>query len=78
MQLTITTRDKKVFEGVITSLTIPGSTGSFQILKDHAPIISTLKSGKVVYVQDDVNNELPIQQGVLSAQGNQIIILAEV
>ncbi len=78
MQLNIITRDKKVFEGVVTSLTIPGSTGSFQILKDHAPIISTLKSGKVVYVQDAVANELPIQQGILSAQDNQLIILAEV
>jgi F-type H+-transporting ATPase subunit epsilon len=78
MQLNIITRDKKVFEGVITSLTIPGSAGSFQILKDHAPIISTLKSGKVVYVQGTQTNELPIQQGVLSAQDNQITILAEV
>lgn len=78
MQLNIITRDKKVFEGPITSLTIPGSAGSFQLLKDHAPIISTLESGKVVYMQDTVVNELPIQQGILSAQNNQITILAEV
>lgn len=78
MQLNIITRDKKVFEGAITSLTIPGSAGSFQILTDHAPIISTLKGGKVVYMQGTQANELPIQQGVLSAQNNQITILAEV
>jgi F-type H+-transporting ATPase subunit epsilon len=78
MHLNIITRDKKIFEGTITSLTVPGKAGSFQVWKDHAPIISTLKSGTVVYIQDAIANELPIQQGVLSAQDNQIIILAEV
>lgn len=76
MQLNIITRDKKVFEGLITSLLIPGSAGSFQIWKDHAPIISTLTSGKVVYMQDTVAHELFIQQGILSAYDNQITILA--
>lgn len=78
MQLIIITRDKKIFEGAITSLTIPGSAGIFQILTDHAPIITTLKCGKVVYVEGIQTNELLIQTGVLSAQSNQITILVEI
>ncbi|RYF97084.1 MAG: F0F1 ATP synthase subunit epsilon, partial [Chitinophagaceae bacterium] len=43
MTLEILTPDKKVFEGEVTSVTVPGTMGSFQILRDHAPIISTLE-----------------------------------
>ena len=48
MTLEILTPDKKVFEGDVTAVTVPGTLGSFQILKDHAPIISTLENGKVI------------------------------
>jgi F-type H+-transporting ATPase subunit epsilon len=78
MQLTIITRDKKIFEGGITSLTIPGSGGSFQIWKDHAPIVSELINGKVVYVQGAQRHEVLIQEGFISVLDNQITILAEV
>ena len=48
MTLEILTPDKKVFEGEVTSVTVPGTMGSFQILRDHAPIISTLEDGPVI------------------------------
>ncbi|RZK66262.1 MAG: hypothetical protein EOO92_25440, partial [Pedobacter sp.] len=38
MTLEILTPDKKVFEGEVTAVTVPGVLGSFQILRDHAPI----------------------------------------
>ena len=41
MQLEIITPDKKVFSGEVSVVTLPGTDGSFQILKDHAPIVST-------------------------------------
>jgi len=48
MTLEILTPDKKVFEGDVTAVTVPGTMGSFQILHDHAPIISTLEDGPVI------------------------------
>jgi F-type H+-transporting ATPase subunit epsilon len=48
MTLEILTPDKKVFEGEVTSVTVPGTLGSFQILRGHAPIISTLEDGLVI------------------------------
>ncbi|HEX3934414.1 MAG TPA: F0F1 ATP synthase subunit epsilon, partial [Puia sp.] len=48
MILEILTPDKKVYEGEVTSVTLPGTMGSFEILNQHAPIISTLEDGKVV------------------------------
>ena len=47
MTLEILTPDKKVFEGEATSVTLPGTLGSFEILNHHAPIISTLQDGKL-------------------------------
>ena len=39
--------DKKVYSGEVTSVSVPGSTGRFEMLQNHAPIISTLLNGKV-------------------------------
>jgi F-type H+-transporting ATPase subunit epsilon len=78
MQLTILTLNKQLFEGTITSLTVPGSAGAFQILQNHAPIISTLESGKVIYMDETEKNELMIAQGVISMHDNQITLLVEI
>ena len=43
MTLEILTPDQTIYEGLVTSVTLPGTVGSFEILKDHAPIISTLE-----------------------------------
>ena len=53
MELNIITPDKSVYSGEATSVTVPGRAGSFEILKDHAPIISTLDDGKVIMKGDD-------------------------
>lgn len=77
MTLNILTPDKLVFEGTVTSVTVPGTNGSFQILKDHAPIISTLADGDVII---DVNNNeetIGIKGGVVEVLDNKIIVLAE-
>ncbi len=45
MHLEILTPEKKVFEGEVTVVTFPGADGSFQVLDNHAPLISLLKEG---------------------------------
>ena len=47
MYLEIISPEAKLFEGEITSIILPGSAGSFQLLNNHAPIVSTLSSGIV-------------------------------
>ena len=47
MYLEIITPDKKVFEGEVKLIQLPGSKGGFEILKNHAPIISTLEKGSI-------------------------------
>ena len=57
MKIEIITPDKKIFDGEIKSVRVPGKKGSFQVLKDHAPIISTLENGLVRIINQE-NNEL--------------------
>jgi len=47
MYLEIITPEISLFEGEVSSVTFPGANGSFQVLKDHAPVISMLDSGKI-------------------------------
>jgi F-type H+-transporting ATPase subunit epsilon len=78
MKIEIITPDKKVFAGEIKSVRVPGKKGSFQVLKDHAPIISTLDSGPVRMIdQEDKEIIYEITGGVIEVKANKIILLAD-
>ncbi|MBB5638619.1 F-type H+-transporting ATPase subunit epsilon [Pedobacter cryoconitis] len=77
MTLEILTPDKKVFEGEVTAVTVPGTMGSFQILRDHAPIISTLEDGPVIIKSKTDEQTFIIKGGVVEVLKNKIIVLAE-
>jgi len=78
MKIEIITPEKKIYDGDIKSVRVPGKKGSFQVLKDHAPIISTLEKGLVIMV-DQTGNEITyeIGGGVIEVKMNKIILLAE-
>ncbi len=48
MHISVLTPDRELFEGEIVSMKVPGVVGQFQVLRNHAPIVSTLKDGEVV------------------------------
>jgi len=50
MNITVLTPEKEIFQGAITSVKVPGSLGQFQVLKNHAPIVSSLEPGPVSIV----------------------------
>ncbi len=77
MQLEIITPDKTVFEGEVESATFPGSKGTFQVMKNHAAIISSLEKGKVVYVSDRKKHEITVNGGIVEVVKNRIVLLAE-
>jgi len=78
MKIEIITPDKKIFEGDIKSIRVPGKKGSFQVLKDHAPIISTLENGPVIMVdQAGTETRYEINGGVIEVRQNKIILLTE-
>ena len=78
MKLQIITPDKEVFAGDVTMVQVPGSKGSFQVLVNHAPIISTLDAGEVKIIDSaGKTSKLSIGGGVIEVKNNNIIILAE-
>lgn len=78
MYLEIITPDKKVFEGEVQLIQLPGSKGGFEILKNHAPIISTLEKG-TIKIKDQTGKEqfFEIDGGVIENKANKIIVLVE-
>lgn len=78
MFLEIITPDKKLYSGEVKQVNLPGSEGSFEILTNHAPIISTLTKGMVKLIDiDGKNKSFDIGGGVIEQSENKIIILAE-
>jgi len=80
MYLEILTPGKKVFAGNIKLLRVPGTKGSFEVLNNHAPIISTLDDGYVKVVTGEneiVRYEINGGGGVIQVLKNNIIVLAE-
>ena len=78
MFLEIITPDKKVFEGEVKMIQLPGSKGGFEILKNHAPIISTLEKGTIKVVEMNGSEKLfEVDGGVIENKANKIIVLVE-
>lgn len=78
MKIEIITPEKTVYQGDIRSMKVPGKKGAFQVLKDHAAIISTLVEGKVTVTDmDGRDSEFEIEGGVVEVRQNTIILLAE-
>ena len=77
MFLEIITPEKKIFSGEVTSVKVPGAIGQFQILKNHAPIISTLVKGQVVVKSASGNESFEVTGGVVEVLKNKIVVLAE-
>lgn len=78
MLLEIITPETKVYEGEVKSILLPGTNGKFEILNNHAPIISTLTAGQVRIINKNDEKELfDINGGVIEMQNNKIIVLAD-
>jgi F-type H+-transporting ATPase subunit epsilon len=76
MEIEILTPDKKLYAGKIKLVKLPGTLGSFEILNNHAPIISTLEKGQIKII--DLNNGVEffdISTGVVEASNNKIVVL---
>ena len=79
MELEIITPEKNLFKGEVESVKLPGTNGGFEVLNNHAPIISTLTKGKIRVTTNkkEKSREFEIGGGVIEMQENKIIVLAE-
>jgi len=77
MQLEILSPEKTLFTGEIDSVIFPGSQGKFQILNNHAPIISSLSQGNIDYKINSKTNQVEIKRGIVEVLKNKISALIE-
>jgi len=92
MQLEIVSPEARLFSGEVNSVTVPGALGSFRILNNHAPVVSTLVKGRVK-IQGDLQLEtealehfkkedqntyfFDINSGAIEMRNNKIILLTD-
>ena len=76
MFLEIVTPDQKVFEGEVLSASFPGTKGSFQVLENHAPIISSLEKGVIKVNTSKEESFFEVEGGVVEVSENKIAVLA--
>ncbi len=78
MNLEILTPEKKIYEGDVYGIILPGISGSFEVLDKHAPIVSALKAGKLKILTDKTNSvQYKIKGGFAEVINNKISVLIE-
>jgi len=77
LNLEITTPEKIVYSGNAKSVTVPGTKGGFEVLVNHAPILSTLEIGSIKIVTEDVTKYCTTSGGTIEVVNNKILILSD-
>jgi F-type H+-transporting ATPase subunit epsilon len=77
MHLEIITPESTIFQGEVSQASFPGSDGSFQVLHNHAAIISSLTKGTVTYTTKSGTQAVEIDGGVVEVLNNKLILLAQ-
>ena len=77
LKLRIVSPEKIVFVGDVDSVIVPGMSGEFQVLANHAPLNSSLEPGRVAYDCTDGRTELKISGGFAEVQNNNVSLCVE-
>lgn len=78
MQLVVLTPEKEIFNGTITSVKVPGTDGQFEILKGHAPIVSSLVRGSVRITDTNGTDKIfTIDKGFIEVLRNEVSLLVQ-
>lgn len=75
MQVEILTPEKTLFSGEADIVTLPGASGSFQVLDQHAPMIANLGQGTVVVGNKQASEQFQVNGGLVEVLDNRVIVL---
>ena len=78
ISLHIVSPEGTLVEQAVSAVTLPGTLGPFEVLKNHAPIISSLEKGDIVYVSEGAEQRLSIASGFVEVRDNQGDVCVEV
>ncbi len=78
MTLEIISPEGTLFTGKVNLVQLPGKSGSFEILRNHAPMIAALKKGTIKVIEGEKQiRYIDIDGGTLKVENNVILILAD-
>ncbi len=77
LHLVIASPERTIYEGVVGMVDLPGELGEFQVLVNHAPLISSLMAGEVRYLTGNESHSLQIKGGFVEVRDNQVSVCAE-
>lgn len=78
MIIEIVTPDTTIFTGEVSLAQLPGLDGSFEIMNNHAPLISVLRKGKIKLIDKENQTQFfEVNGGVVEVLRNKILVLAE-
>jgi len=78
VKIEIVTPDTTIFEGEVSLAQLPGLDGSFEIMNNHAPLISVLKKGRIKLIdKQQLAQYFDVNGGVVEVLENKILVLAE-
>lgn len=72
--LKILSPEKEVLSEQVSLVELPGTQGRFEVLKDHAPLISTIEAGVIRYVQGEGRHEVECTAGFVEVRDNVVTV----
>ena len=78
IKLHIVSPEGTLVDKAVSAVTLPGTLGPFEVLKDHASLISSLDKGEIVYISEGKEHRLPIADGFVEVRDNKVIACVEV
>ncbi|MDR0766782.1 MAG: F0F1 ATP synthase subunit epsilon [Odoribacteraceae bacterium] len=74
MVLKIISPERVLYQGEVESVTLPGALGLFMVLKDHAPLVSALAPGSVVYIAGGTEHAQVVERGMVEVRDNEVVV----
>ena len=74
MKLEIISPETTLFSGEVELVTLPGMVGSFTVLNRHAPIVSVLQQGVLLYRINGKDKELTVSGGFVEVKNNTLSV----
>lgn len=78
MTLKVLTPEKTLLEAEVSKVALPGSKGRFMVLRNHAPVISSLEEGDIVYSSAGEEGRIHVLAGFVEVNANIVTVCAEV
>lgn len=75
MHLDIITPDKVLYSGEVSAVQLPGAKGSFEVLNNHAALISSLEKGNIRVKDSEGTHMIEVTGGIVEVLKNNIIVL---